>query len=144
MEIIKVSIVIFSIKLDGRDKRKIWMQVRKTPDSLEGLLEFPGGKIEPDEIPLEAAVREVYEEVGIQISINKINFFDTYSYFHDGKSILLHCFFGGPHEGLENKGKWVILSRKTLSKPLKGRIPLINHQIIDDFILYLERNSFAF
>jgi mutator protein MutT len=30
---------------------------------------FPGGKIEPDETPAEAAVREVAEETGVEVSV---------------------------------------------------------------------------
>ena len=37
--------------------------------ALAGYWEFPGGKVEPDESPADAAVRECLEETGIQISV---------------------------------------------------------------------------
>ncbi len=47
-------------------KRLIIAQ-RKKGDHLEGHWEFPGGKIEPGEEPEEALVREIKEELGIEV-----------------------------------------------------------------------------
>lgn len=43
------------------------MQTRESSDELNGLLEFPGGKVEVNETVEEAARREVQEEVGVQV-----------------------------------------------------------------------------
>jgi mutator protein MutT len=45
----------------------VWMQTRESSDELNGLLEFPGGKVEENETVEEAAMREVMEEVGVQV-----------------------------------------------------------------------------
>jgi 8-oxo-dGTP pyrophosphatase MutT (NUDIX family) len=37
---------------------------------------LPGGEIEPGESPAEAAIREVFEESGIQISVDRLLFVD--------------------------------------------------------------------
>ena len=65
---ILVSIVI-AISND-----KIWLQSRGDK------LEFPGGKIEPNEIPKQAAVRELNEEVGIKLDESQIDFFKRYNF----------------------------------------------------------------
>ncbi|MBT8400669.1 MAG: A/G-specific adenine glycosylase [Rhodothermia bacterium] len=52
---------------DGR----VFIQRRSEKGLLGGLWEFPGGKLEPGETAREACVREVREELGIEISISK-------------------------------------------------------------------------
>lgn len=42
---------------------------RKAPKSFAGSWEFPGGKVESDETVEEALVREIHEELGVEITI---------------------------------------------------------------------------
>ena len=42
---------------------------RRTPESLAGLWEFPGGKVEPGELPQQALRREIREELGVGIEL---------------------------------------------------------------------------
>jgi 8-oxo-dGTP diphosphatase len=45
----------------------------KCPDSKHGGgWEFPGGKIEPDETPQAAVVREIQEELGVHVSVGEL------------------------------------------------------------------------
>lgn len=50
------------VDVDGR----VLVQQRPADKSMAGLWEFPGGKIEPDETPEMALVRELREELGIE------------------------------------------------------------------------------
>lgn len=52
--------------------------------------EFPGGKIEPLETPEQALLREIKEELGIQIKIDRL--IKTVEYDYPNFHIKLHCF----------------------------------------------------
>ena len=56
------------IEIDGK-----YVAGRRAPHKASGgLWEFPGGKIEQNEEPSEALVREIYEELGISIAVGKL------------------------------------------------------------------------
>lgn len=44
---------------------------RNAPESLAGLWEFPGGKVEPGEDARAALIREVQEELGVRIRLGR-------------------------------------------------------------------------
>ncbi len=46
---------------------KILLAQRPPGKNFAGLWEFPGGKLEPDETPEAALVRELHEELGIEV-----------------------------------------------------------------------------
>ena len=62
-EIVLVSAIAL-IDSDGR----VLLAQRPDGKSMAGLWEFPGGKIEPNETPEEALIRELDEELGINTS----------------------------------------------------------------------------
>lgn len=50
---------------------KILAAQRSYPAALRGKWELPGGKVEPGELPAHAAVREIAEELGVDIELGE-------------------------------------------------------------------------
>lgn len=73
--------------------------------------EFPGGKIEPGEEPRQALVREIREELAVDIEVGELLCVREFDYptFH----LVLHCFFCGLPDGVEpnllehKAGRWL-------------------------------------
>lgn len=72
-----ISIVIPYRKTN--DSISVWVQERQSLDDLNGLWEFPGGKVEAYETPEDAAIREVKEETSVQIKREKLQKFKNYT-----------------------------------------------------------------
>ncbi|MGF0111991.1 MULTISPECIES: (deoxy)nucleoside triphosphate pyrophosphohydrolase [unclassified Streptococcus] len=96
-----INVVAAAIVKDG----KIFCAKRPEGKSLEGYWEFPGGKLEADETPEEALVREIKEEFDSEIEI--ISFLNEASYEYD---------FG------------IVTMKTYLSQLVAGNLTLLEHQ----------------
>lgn len=61
----KRMVLVVACALIDADNRILLAQ-RPEGKSMAGLWEFPGGKVEPGEIPEEALIRELKEELGVE------------------------------------------------------------------------------
>ncbi|MFQ3275079.1 MAG: 8-oxo-dGTP diphosphatase [Candidatus Nanohaloarchaea archaeon] len=59
--------------------------------------EVPGGKVEDDESPTEAAVRRAREEIGVKVELRKP--FYSGEFQHDDQLFLWHCYLAEIIEG---------------------------------------------
>ena len=65
MENNPTMMVVAAVLADGAGR--VLLQQRPPGRSMAGLWEFPGGKVEPHEVPEAALVRELEEELGIAV-----------------------------------------------------------------------------
>lgn len=61
------TVVVAACGLIDPDGRVLIAQ-RPPGKAMAGLWEFPGGKVEPDETPEQALIRELREELGIEVT----------------------------------------------------------------------------
>lgn len=76
--------------------------------------EFPGGKIEPSETREVALIREIKEELEVDIDVNE--FLTTIEYDYSTFHLTMHCFIcsiydGELHLNAHNDAKWITLEQ---------------------------------
>jgi len=73
-------------------------------DHLPDVWEFPGGKVEPNETPASAAIREAREEVGLEIEITRA--LTPIEWDYTERSVTLHPFEARVIAGEAVGAKW--------------------------------------
>ena len=112
----------------------IWMQTRQSSDELQGLLEFPGGKVEEDESTLEAVVREVSEETGVDVPSEDVFFYKLFENEIAEKVIQLNIFLFNDEPGLFDSAGWHQLNSEADLAQILGRIPPANEIFLRQFL----------
>lgn len=79
-----------------KDGNKIFATQRGYGEFKDGW-EFPGGKIEDGESPQEALVREIKEELDVEISVQEL--FDTVEYDYPEFHLTMDCFISSLKAG---------------------------------------------
>lgn len=120
-----IPVVAGFLKKEGR----ILVGQRPENNSLAGLWEFPGGKIELGETPEEALARELSEELGIEADIGELKLSVTHSYNDVGIVILFYevLYWKG-----EPKAKHHLMLEWIYPEELKDRsIPDANKKVLE-------------
>ena len=113
-----------------RDGGRILLQRRRRAPN-EGLYNVPGGKVERDEDPYEACLREVREETGLALSHARLRAVLTVIARDSGTQWLLFTFIAdrpagdaGPVTDDEGELRWVPID-EIATLPVVSDIPLI-------------------
>jgi 8-oxo-dGTP diphosphatase len=129
---IKVVLVIACALVDV-DKRVLIAQ-RPAGKALAGLWEFPGGKVEPGERPEETLIRELREELGIEVREPCLAPLTFASHAYEDFHLLMPLYICRRWEGqvLAREGQalaWVRANRLRDYPMPPADLPLIPHLI---------------
>jgi 8-oxo-dGTP diphosphatase len=75
-----------------RHSDRIWVKLRRETGHLDGCWEFPGGKVQAGEEPVEAAVRELFEETGLQVEPGQLHPLSQFEFTYPDRSLRLHFY----------------------------------------------------
>ena len=122
---------------------ELWMQKRQENGPLNGLWEFPGGKIKAGETPKMALIREFGEEVGQSIQAHNALLFNIYPYQYADRLVNLFVFIVSCEvETLHPEG-WQFFSWLEKSMPKRDCLPEANLLMIDEVLDYLYQQNQA-
>ena len=108
---------------------------RRSYGEFADMWEFPGGKIELGESREEALIREVKEE--LELDINNLEYLTTVDYDYPNFHLTMHCFIceicGGELVlNAHNDAKWVSLEELSTHKWVPADVEVVE-KILNDF-----------
>lgn len=114
------------------DDRRVLIAKRPEGKPMAGLWEFPGGKVHAGETPEQALIRELYEELGIDVCPTCISPLTFASHGYDDFHLLMPLFICSSWDGVvtPREGqdiKWVRAMRLADYPMPAADLPLIPH-----------------
>ncbi|KRD81753.1 NUDIX hydrolase [Bacillus sp. Root147] len=118
-----------------KDENRLLIAKRHSKDPLGGKWEFPGGKIEPGETPQECLVREIKEELGVEVKIGP--FYDDNVYSSQDHDIHLLFYWAGIINGevipvVHDDLKWTTIEELANFDFAPADIPIVKRLMKED------------
>ncbi len=90
----------------------VWTRLRRETGHLDGFWEFPGGKLEAGESPLEALLREVGEETGLTLDPQVPRLLLSVPYTYPERQVHIHFFLCPLQDSHPaGEGRWTPLAQ---------------------------------
>lgn len=123
------TILVSAVALIDADNR-VLLQKRPPGKAMAGLWEFPGGKVNPGETPEQALIRELYEELGIDIRPGCLAPLTFASHSYDDFHLLMPLYAcrqwtGTPHGREGQELAWVSRQKLRTYPMPDADIPLV-------------------
>ena len=114
-----------------KKEEKIFI-TRRSYGEFKDMWEFPGGKIEVGETNEEALIREIKEE--LELDINKLEFLTTVEYDYPTFHLTMHCYTckicgGILNLNAHNDAKWVSIQELREEKWVPADIDVVKNLI---------------
>lgn len=125
------TVLVAACALIDADNRVLIAQ-RPDGKAMAGLWEFPGGKVEPGERPEETLIRELHEELGIEVKEACLAPLTFASHVYDDFHLLMPLYICRRWEGMvtarEHKNLAWVRANKLRDYPMPAAdLPLIPH-----------------
>lgn len=120
---------------------KVLIAQREAGSHMEFRWEFPGGKLETDETPEECIVREIKEELDMDIEV--LDIYKVVQFAYEEKEILLLCYLckivRGEGKTIEcNDFRWVSKEELSQYEFVPADLPIVQKLIRDDRLFSLQ------
>jgi 8-oxo-dGTP diphosphatase len=103
------TVLVAAVALVDGDGRVLLAQ-RPAGKTLAGMWEFPGGKVEPGETPERALIRELKEELGIDVAASCLAPFTFASHSYDRFHLLMPLYVCRVWQGIATAQEGQVLS----------------------------------
>lgn len=131
-------IIVPIVALHHPDKNTILLSIRPEGKQLAGYHEFPGGKVEPNELPVNALCRELYEELDISVHSEDLKPVIFTEFEFESKQYLLLMYYCTNYKGIAIGKEGQKIEYVSLDQLHEYRMPEANSFLIPILKKYIQ------